>query len=150
MLTTECSMLAEGGHIMETPDTREWLSANGLGGYAGGTVTGANSRRYHGLLVAALEPPGKRTVLLQRVDETVVVSGEIYELGTSFWHSGWTAPEGFHHLASFRPAPVPTWEYRVGLGRLVKRVASIPGRNAVAIGYRLEGGPPVRLELKLL
>jgi predicted glycogen debranching enzyme len=45
---------------------------------------------------------------------------------------------------------VPTWEYQVGLGRLVKRVACLPGRNAVAISYRLEGGPPVRFEVKVL
>ncbi len=135
---------------MDRPDTREWLTTNGLGGYAGGTVTGANSRRYHGLLVAALEPPGARTVLLQRVDETVIVGGEVYELATSFWQSGSTAPQGYRHLSAFRASPIPTWEYRVGLGRLIKRVAAVPGRNAVAIGYRLEGGPPVRLELKLL
>ncbi|MBA2447681.1 MAG: glycogen debranching enzyme family protein [Chloroflexi bacterium] len=135
---------------MDMPDTREWLTTNGLGGYASGTVVGANTRRYHGLLVAALEPPGRRTVLLSRIDETVTVGGDVYDLATSFWSSGATAPAGYHHLARFQAAPIPTWEYRVGLGRLVKRVACLPGRNAVAIGYRLEGGPPVRLELKLL
>ena len=135
---------------MDRPDTREWLTTNGLGGYASGTACGANTRRYHGLLVAALEPPGQRTVLLSRVDETVIVGGDVYELGASFWSSGATAPEGFHHLKSFRASPVPTWEYQVGLGRLIKRVASVPGKNAVAISYRLEGGPPVRLEMKIL
>ncbi|MFN8526707.1 MAG: amylo-alpha-1,6-glucosidase [Chloroflexota bacterium] len=135
---------------MDQPDTREWLTTNGLGGYASGTVCGANSRRYHGLLVAAIEPPGQRTVLLSRVDETVIAGGDVYELGASFWRSGWTAPEGYRQLAAFRPDPVPTWEYRVGLGRLVKRVASIPGQNATAIRYHLEGGPPIRLEVTLL
>jgi predicted glycogen debranching enzyme len=135
---------------MDRPDTREWLTTNGLGGYASGTACGANTRRYHGLLVAALEPPGQRTVLLSRVDETVIVGGDVYELGANFWSSGATAPEGFHHLKSFRASPVPTWEYQVGLGRLIKRVACVPGKNAVAISYRLEGGPPVRLEMKIL
>src|SRR6266536_2684606 len=60
---------------MDRPDTREWLTTNGLGGYASGTVCGANTRRYHGLLVAALEPPGRRTILLSRVDETVRAAG---------------------------------------------------------------------------
>jgi predicted glycogen debranching enzyme len=135
---------------MNVPDTREWITTNRLGGYASGTVCGANTRRYHGLLVAALEPPGGRTVLLSRVDETVTAGGESYDLATSFWSSGWTAPEGYRHLTSFSATPVPTWEYGIGLGRLVKRVACLPGRNAVTVGYRLEGGPPIRLELKLL
>jgi predicted glycogen debranching enzyme len=135
---------------MDQPDTREWLATNGLGGYASGTACGANTRRYHGLLVAALEPPGQRTVLLSRLDETVIVGGEVYELGANFWSSGSIAPQGYHHLKSFQASPVPTWEYQVGLGRLVKRVACLPGQNAVAISYRLEGGPPVRLEMKVL
>ena len=135
---------------MDQPDTREWLSTNGLGGYASGTACGANTRRYHGLLVAALEPPGQRTVLLSRLDETVIVGGEVYELGANFWSSGSMAPQGYHHLKSFQASPVPTWEYQVGLGRLVKRVACLPGQNAVAISYRLEGGPPIRLEMKVL
>jgi len=77
---------------MGSLDTREWLTTNGLGGYASGTVCGANTRRYHGLLVAALEPPGQRTVLLSRLDETVIVGGEVYELGTNFWSSGSVPP----------------------------------------------------------
>jgi predicted glycogen debranching enzyme len=135
---------------MDQPDTREWLTTNGLGGYASGTACGANTRRYHGLLVAALEPPGQRMVLLSRLDETVIVGGEIYELGANFWSSGATAPRGYRHLKSFQASPVPTWEYQIGLGRLIKWVACLPGRNGVAIAYRLEGGPPVRLEMKVL
>lgn len=135
---------------MDRPDTREWLTTNGLGGYASGTACGANTRRYHGLLVAALEPPGQRTVLLSRLDETVIVGGEVYELGASFWSSGAVAPQGYHHLKSFQASPVPTWEYQVGLGRLIKRVACLPGQNAVAVSYRLEGGPPIRIEIKVL
>src|SRR5262245_54995763 len=99
---------------MESLDRREWLSANGLGGYASGTGSGANTRRYHGLLVAALVPPGQRQVLLSRLDEVAVVGGEVYELGASIWQSGAIAPQGYQHLASFQARPVPTWEYRVG------------------------------------
>lgn len=123
---------------MDSPDTREWLATNGLGGYASGTACGANTRRYHGLLVAALDPPGQRTVLLSRLDEMVIVGGDIL------------APQGYHHLKSFQASPVPTWEYQVGLGRLTKRVACLPGQNAVSISYRVEGGPPIRLEIKAL
>ena len=65
---------------MDSLDRREWLSANGLGGYASGTVSGANTRCYHGLLVAALTPPGQREVLLSRLDEVAVVGDEVFEL----------------------------------------------------------------------
>src|SRR6187455_1861221 len=135
---------------MDSLDRREWLSANGLGGYASSTVGSANTRCYHGLLVAALTPPGQREVLLSRLDEVAVVGGEVYELGASVWQSGAIAPQGYRHLERFQASPVPTWEYRVGLGRLIKRIVAVPGRNATAISYRLEGGPPVRFEIKVL
>ena len=135
---------------MDSLDRREWLSANGLGGYASGSVSGANTRCYHGLLVAALTPPGQREVLLSRLDEVAVVGNEVYELGTSVWQSGTIAPEGYRHLVRFQASPVPSWEYQVGLGRLIKRVAAVPGRNATAISYHLEDGPPVRFEIKVV
>src|SRR4029450_7611289 len=107
-------------------------------------VCGARARRRDGGVAAHWRPHGKRTFRLSRLDETVIVGGEVYELGANFWSSGTMAPLGHHHLKSFQSHPVPTWEYQVGLGRLVKRVVSLPGQNAVAISYRLEGGPPVR------
>ena len=142
--------MAVAGEVVFEPDTREWLCANGLGGYASGTVCGANTRRYHGLLVAALNPPTQRTVLLARIDETVSLDAERYELAVNFWSSGAVAPRGDRRLLSFSAEPVPTWLYQVGRARLVKQVAALPGRNAVAIGYQLEEGPAVGLELRLL
>ena len=59
----------------------EWVEANGLGGYASSTASGANTRRYHGLLVAALDPPLSRRVLLSKLEERLIVNGEAYELG---------------------------------------------------------------------
>jgi len=72
---------------MDRPDTREWLTTNGLGGYASGTACGAQTRRYHGLLVAALDPPAQRTMLLSRIDETGAVGSDVYDLGANFWRS---------------------------------------------------------------
>ena len=60
---------------LEIAEAREWLVTNGLGGYASGTVAGTTTRRYHGLLVAALQPPVKRTVLVNALDETVRYRG---------------------------------------------------------------------------
>src|SRR5438046_2108355 len=120
---------------MDQADTCEWLSSNGLGGYTSGTVCGANTRRYHGLLVAALEPPGRRVVLLSRIDETVRVDQQVAELGTSFWQSGATAPEGYRALERFSAVPIPTWDYAVGPARLTKRVGALSGHNATVVGY---------------
>ena len=63
--------------------SREWLETNGIGGYASGTISGAHTRRYHGLLVAATKPPLGRTVLLTKFEETLVIDGERFELSTN-------------------------------------------------------------------
>ena len=59
---------------------REWLVANGIGGYASSTLAGMNTRRYHGLLVAAMAPPVRRMVLLSRVEETLLCDGREFYL----------------------------------------------------------------------
>src|SRR5512135_2300847 len=78
--------------------TREWLVTNGLGGYASSSIAGANTRRYHGLLVAALKPPSARTVMLSKLDEEVEVAGATYRLGTNEYESGTIHPEGYLYL----------------------------------------------------
>src|SRR5574342_389555 len=62
---------------------KEWLVTNGLGGYASSTALGLNTRKYHGLLVAALHPPGYRTVCLSKLDEDIIVGNETYRLGSN-------------------------------------------------------------------
>ena len=62
---------------------KEWLITNGLGGYASSTVLGVNTRKYHGLLVAALHPPGDRTVCLSKLDEDIIVGDDVFRLGTN-------------------------------------------------------------------
>ena len=59
---------------------REWLEANGIGGFASSTITGMNTRRYHGLLVAATKPPVGRMVLLSKLEETLIVEGRRFDL----------------------------------------------------------------------
>jgi len=83
-------------------ERREWLVTNGIGGYACGTVAGTLTRRYHGLLVAALHPPLGRTLLLARLDETATYLGRDYELFTNRWRGGTVEPRGFQHLERFR------------------------------------------------
>jgi predicted glycogen debranching enzyme len=72
--------------VLDLAAGREWLVTNGIGGYASGTVAGVLTRRYHGLLVAALKPPLMRTLLLTKLDETVLYDGRNYSLGTKCWN----------------------------------------------------------------
>src|SRR5450631_3358847 len=78
----------------------EWLETNGLGGYASAAITGTNTRRYHGLLIAATNPPLGRISLLSKLDETIICSGEKFELGCN-QYKGTVSPQGYMFLKSF-------------------------------------------------
>jgi predicted glycogen debranching enzyme len=121
---------------MAASDTREWLVTNGLGSYASGALNTANSRRYHGLLVASLTPPVRRTVLLSHLDETLTVAGASpVQLATNYWQSGLVAPEGYKSLESFSDLPCPTWCFRIAGGRLIKQIFMLAGEQRVYAGY---------------
>ena len=124
----------------ETSSRLEWLEANGLGGFASGTVAGAHTRRYHGLLVAALEPPLKRHVMLSRIEESLLIGSQTFSLSTNQFRFT-ISPEGYRHVAEFRLDPFPTWVYKVEGVRLAKKVLALHGRNATLIRYEFEGAP---------
>src|SRR5713101_7906457 len=94
-------MVTIGRDTCRDPDAaldREWLVTNSIGGYASSTVAGVNTRRYHGLLIAALQPPGNRTLMLARVDEEMIVEDRTFYLGASEFHDGTLNPNGYLHL----------------------------------------------------
>ena len=102
-------------------DRLEWLVTNGIGGYACGTVSGALTRRYHGLLVAALAPPLPRTLLLAKLGERLWHEGQWVELDVNRWASGATTPGEPVHLESFTlEGTVPVWTWALGSTRLEK------------------------------
>src|SRR5688572_30925522 len=80
----------------------EWLVTNGLGGWASGTVSGANTRRYHGLFVPALQPPLGRTVLVSQLNEWATLGGQIYPLSSNEYGDSTINPHGYRHLETFR------------------------------------------------
>lgn len=128
---------------------REWLLTNGIGGYAMGTVSGLNTRRYHGHLVAAIHPPTERMVLLAAVD--ALVSNGNNPLGISAnQYPGSIHPEGFHTIKSFSVDEVATWRYRVSGMEIEKRLALHPGVNAATIAYENVGKSPFTLILRPL
>ncbi len=126
----------------------EWLETNGVGGWASSTASGANSRRYHGLLVAALDPPVARRVLLSRLDETVSAGEASVELGVSRF-VGAIHPRGHERIERFRRGVFPVWEYRAAGVSLRKTVAGIDGENTTAVLYEvLESPGPFELALR--
>src|SRR5213082_207918 len=90
---------------------REWLAVNHLGGYAASTVPGCNTRKYHGLLVAAMSPPVRRMVLLSKVEETVTQDGWPVHLSCNEY-PGVVHPQGHQSLVSFQQFPFPRWTYK--------------------------------------
>lgn len=139
------------GHL-DSATALEWLVTNGIGGYASGTVGGALTRRYHGLLVAALKPPVDRTLLLAKFAERVCVAGEWVDLDLNHWVGGSSSPLGHLQLESFRlESGVPVWTWAIGDTRLEKRVWMEQGQNTTYVQYRLAAGPaPVTLSLRAL
>ena len=128
--------------------SREWLETNGLGGWASSTVSGAHTRRYHGLLVVATCPPVGRVVLLSRLDETLVLPTARVELSCSIF-PGVIHPRGDQWLTAFAPEPVPTWTYAGDGWVLRKRLALLSGEHALVVAYELvESSEPLCLELR--
>ena len=137
---------------------REWLVTNGIGGYASGTLANVLSRRYHGLLMAALEPPLGRTLLLAKLDETVEYDGIYPDSGRrtplylNRWEDGTVEGNGHHHLNRFHlEGTTPVWTYAVANALLEKRVWMQPGANTTTIQYRLARATgPMGLTIKAL
>jgi predicted glycogen debranching enzyme len=129
---------------------REWLETNGIGGFASSTLAGAHTRRYHGLLVAALTPPVSRTVMVSNIDETVRCEDHVYELGCN-QYMGEVYPRGYRHLVSFHLAPCPTWVFQCGQVELKKSVLMPLGETTTIVTYELLNAPaPVTLKLGVL
>src|ERR1700681_1876358 len=111
------SMKWDGAHMSrELLLNREWIVTNGLGGYASGTVSGAITRRYHGLLVAALPAPLGRMVMLSHLSEQFrLPDNSLVRFGGEEWASGQLDLHGLHHLSEFRlEASLPVWRYDLG------------------------------------
>ena len=130
-------------HDFERASGLEWLETNGLGGWASSSITFANTRRYHGMLVAALPGRTERTVLVAKFDETVAG----VDLASNRF-PGCIHPRGFEHLVSFRRDLFPVWEYATGGITLRKTIVAPHGWNATIIVYEvIDCGSPFELRL---
>lgn len=125
----------------------EWLETNGLGGFASSSILGMNTRRYHGLLMAATHPPVGRVLMLSKLEETVTVDGRRYEVSSNRY-PGVLHPEGYRYLQEFRLDPFPVFVFDLDGVVLEKRVFMVAGENTTVTEYR--AGADCTLELRPL
>ncbi len=137
---------------LPTAEQREWLVTNGLGGFASGTVAGLLTRRYHGLLVAAVEPPLGRILLVSKLDETAEYDGQTSPLFTNRWADGTIDPHGYRNIERFQlDGATPVWTFALADALLEKRIWMQQGSNTTYVRYTLRrGSGPLKLALKAL
>jgi len=141
----------EGGGEVEPLLRREWLATNGLGGYASGTVAGVATRRYHGILVAALPTPLGRTMMLSRLSEEArMEGGAMLRLGGEERRGAAPDVPGAQHLREFRlDLGLPVWRYALGPGVVLEKTLFLShGQNTAHVMYRVDGDARVRLRVR--
>jgi len=141
---------------LQQAERREWWLANGLGAYAAGTIAGSLTRRYHGLLIAPVDPPLGRRLVWAKADAELVEGDEHWPLFTNRWAGGAISPAGHTHIESFHlDGMIPVWVFAIGLIRIEARIWLEPNANTSHIGWCLLPGPeppsrPLSLHVRLI
>ena len=117
---------------------REWVITNGLGGYASSTILGVNTRKYHGLLVVPLNPPGSRNLILSKLDESIEIDGKSYGLFTNMCKN--YVSDGYKYLERFEKEYIPIFTYKVEDVEIKKFICMEHGKNTVAVLYTIKNG----------
>ena len=126
----------------------EWIETNGLGGWSSSSILGCNTRRYHGLLVAATKPPAERTALVSKMDETIVLDDKRYELGVNQYPNDIIHPQGYQYITSFSKEFFPEWIYEINGIVIRKTIGMIHGENTTILLYEvMKAGKPFEMEL---
>ncbi|MFP4654706.1 MAG: amylo-alpha-1,6-glucosidase [Methanohalobium sp.] len=115
---------------------KEWIITNGIGGYASSSIIGANTRTYHGLLVAALNPPVDRTLMLSSIDEEIHINDKFHELATHRFPMT-VHPEGYGYLKRVSFNPFPAFEYQTENIKIVKQIFMEHGKNTTITSYQI-------------
>jgi predicted glycogen debranching enzyme len=126
----------------------EWLETNGRGGFASGTIAGANTRRYHALLLTARKPPSERFVLVNQLEEWLDIEGKAIPLSTNLY-PGAVHPAGYEHCIEFSTDPWPTWTFDCNGVTVQREILSIHGRDIVIVRWRLVGTKNSRAVLRV-
>lgn len=115
---------------------KEWIITNGLGGYASSTIVGANTRKYHGLLVAPLDPPAQRYLLVSKVDESISIDGKEYPLYTNMCRRN--VSEGYKNQISFEKNEIPVFKYKVEDIEIEKSICMEYRKNITIVLYKIK------------
>lgn len=126
----------------------EWLETNGRGGFASGTIAGANTRRYHALLLTARKPPSERFVLVNHLEEWLDIDGQAIPLSTNVY-PGAVHPTGYEHCIEFSSDPWPTWTFDCNGMTIQREILSIHGRDMVIVRWKLVGKKPTKAALRV-
>ncbi len=116
--------------------SKEWLLSNGLGGYSSSTIVGANTRKYHGLLIASFNPPWERKLLLSKLEEEVILGGDSFNISTNQYPDS-IHPKGYRHLKWFRLDPHPKFIYSLPDFSIEKTICVPHETNSVLLNYRI-------------
>ena len=134
---------------IHTASSREWIVTNGIGGFASSTICFANTRRYHGLLVAAMHPPTDRMVLCSRLDEQILIQGKTYDVASNFY-PGTVHPRGYEWLSAFEKEPLHKAIFSGEDFNLSKTVFMLHSRNITVIEYVNQGSEMIQLKINPL
>ena len=116
----------------------EWIITNGIGGYSASSIIGANTRKYHGLLVAPLNPPARRYVVLSKIDESIEINNKKYNLYTNIGKNYMT--DGYKYQKCFEKLEIPTYYYEINDVNIEKKICMDYGKNTVVVVYKLKNG----------
>ena len=131
-------------------ERHEWWLANGLGGYAAGNIAGTLTRRYHGLLIAPVNPPLGRHLVFAKGDATLIDGNERIPLFSNRWGDGSISPEGYLQIESFHlEGRMPVWRFAIGDVRIEQRIWMEQGANTTYLAFRLLSTNKVKRPLKL-
>ena len=123
---------------LENALDKEWIITNGIGGFASSTIIGSNTRKYHGLLVAPIIPPARRTLILSKLDESIEVDGRKYDLFTNIGKS--YISQGFKYQESFEKEYMPIFTYKVEDIEITKTICMEHFKNTVGVYYKIKNG----------
>ena len=131
---------------LENGLTKEWIITNGIGGFSSSTIIGANTRKYHGLLVAPLTPPARRFLILSKLDESIEIEGQKYDLYTNICKE--YIAKGYKYQQEFEKEYIPTFKYKVKNVEITKSICMEHGKNTVGVYYKIKNGEePLKLTL---
>ena len=123
---------------LENGLNKEWIITNGIGGYSSSTIIGANTRKYHGLLIAPLTPPARRFLILSKLDESMEIDTKKYDLYTNVCRE--YISKGYKYQEKFRKDYLPVFKYKIETTEITKIICMEYGKNTVGVYYKVKNG----------